>query len=153
MARILNTGQQLKVRALTPRPAYSRVVGFTLNAKAGAGWVYANTPPLGNNIWLLRVTLRNVPRVCNAANYTLYQVLKGTRRPLVLADIAAWDYVIPNIAEGQNYITPVLHDGEIEHTEQLERFYRERTIRFGLLASRVGDGDDYLQITFQISEG
>jgi len=153
MARIVNKSQQVTRRAISPRPYYTRVIGFYLSVPLDTLWHYATTPVLGNNIWLLRVTIRHLPRAPEVINRTLYEIVTGKSQAQTIDDLAFWEHVIPNAADGGNIITMSMWDGADEHTEEMKKFYAGKNRRFGIVAYRNGAGDDALQVTFEISEG
>ena len=153
MTRILNQSQQMRVAGVYPISAYSRVVAFHLSLPADAAWYHATTPVLGQRIWLLRVKIKHCPRVPNTANYTTFEVMTGKVRAPTLADIGAWEHVIPNIAEGGPSLTMRMADGCIEWEETMSKFYDGAGRRFGVLARRTGAGADEFCVSFLIAEG
>ena len=153
MARIINKDQQVVRRGVSPRPYYSRVIGFFLYVIDDGNWHYANTPVLGQRIWLLRVTIRHCPRPANPVNFTNYEILTGKTRPHTLADIGTWEYVIPNAAEADVNISFQIGDGCNEISESMSKLYDGEARRFGIIAQRVGTGADKLWVSFLISEG
>ena len=154
MAKIIvRRDQHAEMRRLHPKPAYSRVVGFFLSVPQDGEWHYATTPPLGSDIWLMRVAVRHCPRAANTANFTSYEVMAGDEKANVLEDIGNWERVLPHVTDGGPHYTMKLGDGCIEVVEEMMQLYLGRTRRFGILAKRTGAGEDHLYTTFLVSEG
>jgi len=114
---------------------------------------YATTPPLGQKVWLMRVTIRHIPRVVSDTNFTYYELMAGDEKANHLSDIGKWDFIIPNIADGGMRYVMVARDGQNEYTEHMLKLYTGVSRRFGIIAKRVGVGQDQLLVSFQISEG
>lgn len=153
MPYIVNRNQQVRTGAVYPISAYSRVIGFFLSVPADAAWHFATTPVLGQRLWLLRVTIRHVPRAVNPAKYTAFEIMTGRMRALTLADIGAWEHVIPNIAEGGPSIVMRICDGCNIYEETMSKLYTGDARRFGILARRTGAETDQMWVTWQIAEG
>jgi len=153
MPIIVNRNQQVRTGAVYPVSAYSRVVGFSLHIPADGNWHHATTPVVGQRVWLLRVTIRHCPRGPNVANYTLFETMTGRTRALTLADIGAWERVIPNIAEGGPSLSMRFGDGCTQYQEDMSKLYTGEARRFGVLAKRVGAGADNFEVSFLIAEG
>lgn len=153
MAHTINKSQQMRVAGVYPISAYSRVVSFFLEIPQDGNWHHATTPVVGQRVWLLRVTIRHCPRGPNVANYTLFETMTGKTRALTLADIGAWERVIPNIADGGPSLSMRFGDGCNRYQEDMSRLYTGEARRFGVLAKRVGAGTDQFQVSFLIAEG
>ena len=150
---VVRRDQQAEIRRLHPRPAYSRVVGFWLSLPADALWYYATTPPLGQNVWLMRVTVRHCPRPIATTNYSLFEVMAGKEKAETIGDIAQWQRVLPHVTDGGPHYVQKIGDGCNQYTEEMLQLFTGTARRFGIIASRVGTGEDQLYVTFQISEG
>lgn len=153
MAFTINQSQQLRAGAVYPISAYTRVVGFFLDVPADAAWHFATTPVLGQQIWLLKATIRHIPRAVAPANYTSFEIMTGKTRALTLADIGAWENVIPNAADGGPRVAMRICDGANDYKEDMSKLYAGDARRFGVLARRFGVGGDQLFVTFLIAEG
>lgn len=154
MARIVvRRDQQAEMLRRHPKPAYSRVIGFFLSVPQDGEYHYATTPPLGSDIWLLRVAIRHCPRAANTANFTTFEIMAGTTRAETIEDVARWERVLPHVTDGGPYVTIKLGDGCIEIVEEMMQLYLGRARRFGIIAKRTGAGEDHLYTSFLVSEG
>lgn len=153
MPLVLTRSQQVRTGAVYPKSAYTRVVGFLLDVPADDLWHHANTHVLGQRVWLLRVKIRHIPRAVNPANYTSFEIKTGKMQALTHADIDAWEFVIPFMAEGGPRGTMRLYDGSTEYVEAMSKLYVGEARRFGINVRRAGAGVDLFQVTFLIAEG
>lgn len=153
MPLVLTKSQQLLAGAMYPISAYTRVVGFLLDVPADNLWHHASTHVLGQRLWLLRVKIRHIPRAVNPANYTSFEIKTGKMQAVTHADIDAWEFVIPVMAEGGTRETMRLYDGSTEYSETMSKLYTGEARRFGINVRRAGAGVDLFQVTFLIAEG
>jgi len=79
--------------------------------------------------------------------------MAGDAKANVISDIGKWDYIIPNMKDGGPSVTMALRAGEVKHTETMQRLYTGVARRFGIIAKRLGNSQDQLYVTFEISEG
>ena len=155
MARVVVArGQQEAVRRRFPKPAYSRIISFRMGVPGDGKDYMMYTQSLGQTVWLLKVQIWVLPKMLNTTKGTSFKLFAGTGKPGGIEDVEKWERIVPLIDEtGALRVWP-LHDGR-DHIEwDIMKLYTGQTRRFAIIAMRgAGFGDDYLYVSWTISEG
>lgn len=96
--QVVNRNQQVVTTGISPRAVYSRVVNLYLYMAAGLGVDdFQITPPLGNNLWLMEMSLTCFPHsVVNKGQAFIYVMAGSGKEPTINEVLNNWDQVIPN---------------------------------------------------------
>lgn len=96
--QVVNRNQQVVTTGISPRAVYSRVVNLYLYMAAGLGVDdFQITPPLGNNLWLMEMSLTCFPNsVVNKGQAFVYVMAGSGKEPTLNEVLNNWDQVIPN---------------------------------------------------------
>lgn len=154
MVEVVNRSQQVKVRTLTPKPSYSRIVGLTVYVPADGVIRYMSTPPLGQNLWLLHIHAQVRRLTANVARHTIFGMYAGANRPNSLVDVQSWDIIMPLYDQNRNIIEWHITDGESTREWDMDKFYAGHARRLAITYARFpGWGENWLTVCFRISEG
>jgi len=153
MAFVVNQNQQVRTTGTRPVAVYSRVVSLTLPVRMGTGFQYSFTPVLGNDIWLLGVTVRKRIQAIDQGQITRFAVVTGGVKPNTLGDVQGWENVLPVYDVNGNIVDWFIYDGEPNLFWGMSRFYEGKARRFAVYGDRDGQDTDVLKISFEISEG
>lgn len=151
--RIINQSQQVQAGIILPPALYSRVFGIIVTIPADGDWHYAVSPTVGRDVWLKHIWIIRDRVSANVANSTNYELMTGTTKLRNINDFANWDRIIRIQNDGDPTITQHLHDGVPCADWYMNRPYRGQSRRFGILAKRIGQGQDQMEVTFEVSEG
>lgn len=151
---VVPRGQQEMVRRLHPKPAYSRIVGFSFTVpKTGAQTQWDITEALGQNLWVLRTQLwfkAETPGVSRRFNWKVVIVGRGkVTGPQIMNELES--FVKVRYAS-KPYGTFVGSDVYFDF--HMMRFYEGEPKR--LIAWCYNDSQDdplWVQAMFTISEG
>lgn len=146
--------QQEDIRRRFPKPAYSRITGFTIALPDDGNWRYNYTDVIGDRVWLLNVKVYVLPKAVDVTKAVAFVMLVGSGKPTNVNDMHAWDRIAPCRSEQGAQLVWTIHDGRHEMYFDMMRFFRGRHIRFGIMAWRTAAaGIDGIWAQFTISEG
>jgi len=154
MPTIANRAQQVYTGGMYPVSAYSRIMGLGVTVLEDGVFKWNITPPVGNKVWLLNVTVRCNPKPANLSQGTLITLYAGEGLVTQEADFEYWDKILP-ILNQDNTILPVLMtDGVNEMSWSMSKLYKGDHRRFGIGANRLGGFmTDAIYAEFTIAEG
>ena len=154
MAKVIVGRRQQEVFAREhPKPVYSRVVTCELNPQSEMGPVFTHTGKLGTDLWVYRVKVWGIPRVPSLANITVFRVLTGTTKATTAEDILTWENLLPVRDQFGKAKYWVRYDGSDIYEWTMARFFEGKARMLGMWGKRIGEGDDTLYASFEISEG
>jgi len=122
---------------------------------AAAVWgpTYVVSQPLGNKIWLLGIQAWVIPKAVDASNITTLAFMTGTAMPSGVLDVSKWENLLPLKSTATEALFWYLHDGRDELHWKMMKLFTGSHRRFAVIATRVGEGVDSIQVSFEISEG
>jgi len=155
MAKIIvGRDQQAEMQRLHPKPAYSRVINLTLQIPAGIGFAdFAISPPVGNRIWLLGVSLITMSQTrANVFGGFIY-ITTGTQ---IKQQEGSGPQLEDNVIRNYGGPKPGFYYtgfGDSYHWDMM-MFYEGSGRRFGAMAENLFATETWRAwISFEISEG
>ncbi len=151
---VVNRSQQLRVAGLRPESAYSRIVSLVVTVKGDGIVRYMVTPVVGQSVRLLGVKAICNPKAINAAQSTGFGMYAGSTRPGSVADVQAWETVLPLYDNNNVLVEWGFRDGMTELEWEFNKLYLGEARRFAITYARgPAWGDDRLIVSFHVSEG
>ncbi len=141
------------MRRLHPKPAYSRIVSRQLILTQAMGLECAYTETLGNEIWLLKVTVWCNIKALTEGQYVRFNIYTGSGVPDNYEDVLKWKNILPSQDQHGGPTFWQLYDGDNHRSWSMMRFFEETERRFAVVAGRIGEGTSILDVSFEISEG
>lgn len=154
MAFFLTKSQQLRVGAVTPIPAYSRVVSLHQVLPADDVWYVAVSPTIGNRVWLLGIDIWATPIIPNDNNYSAFTFRIGTGISWTIAEVNQWEEILPITTGAVTRFRWQIYDGCDHHHWNISKIYTGQSRRLAVTSMRAaGMGVAELDVSFEISEG
>ena len=154
MAYILNKSQQVRVRAITPQPAYSRVISLQAHCADGIdSRVRRWTTQVGIITWLLRMDIWLMNRTQDGMMDCYFYLMTGIGEPNTPENmIDQWEVIIPVYHAD---IPGMWFGGPRQHFWwTMDVLYKGDLRRFGLVLHNLSATVPIEAIaSFQISEG
>lgn len=150
---VVSRNQQEEMRRLHPKPAYSRIVSRQLLLTEEMGLEFAYTEPLGNELWLLKVTVWCTIKAPADGQYVRFNIYTGSGLPENYEDVLKWKNILPSADQHGGPVFWQLYDGDNHRSWSMMRFFEATERRFAVVAGRIGAGISFLDVSFEISEG
>lgn len=153
MVHVVNKSQQVVTRSLNPKTEYSRLIGLSVAAAAGAGEVIQISAKMGTDIWLNHIWVQHRPREASVNDGVGVLLLAGSGETTNIGARENWEPVI-RVPRYEGAVPGIIMcDGLNALSWSINKLYRGESRRFAVVAQRFGVGDDAVQIQFEISEG
>lgn len=151
---VVARSQQLEMARKHPKPVYSRVVSVACNVIGDGVWRYVTTPPMGQNLWLLKIDVWRWPRSPDISKGTEFRFFGGSEEPGSVEALERWEEILPVLLDGKTRHLWRAFDGTNHLQWTMMRFFEGRTRRLALMHMRqVGFGNDAIYVSYEISEG